>query len=100
MEETNVNKTFGELLEALNRQQANFQALMQHQFAVSEARLDALASKPLAARKAQPPKYQGKVTEDLELCFSPPSNITLIIIPRWWKRRRYIFVTMISCHLG
>ncbi|KAJ8525039.1 hypothetical protein ON010_g16076 [Phytophthora cinnamomi] len=67
MEETSVPQNFGELLEALGRQQFNFQALMQHQFAVSEARLDALASKPPAARKAQPPTYRGKLTEDLEL---------------------------------
>ncbi|ETP00216.1 hypothetical protein F441_22361 [Phytophthora nicotianae CJ01A1] len=33
MEETTVPKTFGELLEALNEQQVNFQAIMQQQLA-------------------------------------------------------------------
>ncbi|ETP03593.1 hypothetical protein F441_19462 [Phytophthora nicotianae CJ01A1] len=51
MEETTVPKSFGELLEALNQQQVNFQAIMQQQFAMSEVRLGALATKPAAVRK-------------------------------------------------
>lgn len=99
MEETTVPTTFGELIEALNRQQASFQALMQHQFAVSEARIDALAAKPTAARKKQPPTYEGKLTEDLELWFFSIEQYYADYHPQMVEESAQ-FVTMISCHLG
>ncbi|POM81791.1 hypothetical protein PHPALM_194 [Phytophthora palmivora] len=42
---------------------------MQHQFAANEVRIDALAAKPTAARKKQPPTYESKLTDDRELRF-------------------------------
>ncbi|OWY98446.1 hypothetical protein PHMEG_00030790 [Phytophthora megakarya] len=42
---------------------------MQHQFAVSKAHIDAMASKANVPRKTQPPTYQGTLMEDLELWF-------------------------------
>ncbi|ETI36463.1 hypothetical protein F443_17435 [Phytophthora nicotianae P1569] len=98
MEETTVPKTFGELLEALNEQQVNFQAIMQQQLAMSEARLDALATKPAAARKAQPSTYQGKLSEDLELWFFTTDHYYADYHPQMVEESS-LFVTMISCHL-
>ncbi|KAE8954451.1 hypothetical protein PR001_g32487, partial [Phytophthora rubi] len=99
MEETTVPNTFGELIEALNRQQANFQAMMQHQFAASEARLDALSTKAPAARKSQPPTHQGRLTEDLELWFFSIEQYYADYHPQMVEDSPQ-FVTVISCHLG
>ncbi|OWZ07997.1 hypothetical protein PHMEG_00019531 [Phytophthora megakarya] len=42
---------------------------MNEQIAAQAARMETLASKPRAARKAQPPKYQGSLNEDLDLWY-------------------------------
>ncbi|ETL81369.1 hypothetical protein L917_18282, partial [Phytophthora nicotianae] len=41
----------------------------QQQMAASQARIDALTARPTLARKHQPPSYEGKLDEDLELWF-------------------------------
>lgn len=99
MEQTSAPASFGELLEALSRQQQDFQAMMQHQFAVNTARMDALHTNRSVARKAQPPTYQGKLHEDLELWFFTIEQFYADFHPQMTEESSQ-FVTMISCHLG
>ncbi|KAG6614855.1 uncharacterized protein IUM83_04121 [Phytophthora cinnamomi] len=99
MEQTSTPQTFGDVLQLLARQQADFQAMMQQQFAASEARIDALTARPTGARKHQPPTYQGKLDEDLELWFFAVEQFYADYHPQMMEESSQ-FVTMVSCHLG
>ncbi|ETO59014.1 hypothetical protein F444_22608 [Phytophthora nicotianae P1976] len=99
MEQTTTPQTFGELLQLLARQQTEFQAMMQQQYAASEARIDALASWPTAARKHQPPIYQGNLNEDLEVWFFAMEQYYAYYHPQMTEASSQ-FVTMASTHLG
>jgi hypothetical protein len=99
MEETTTPQTVEGMLQLLTRQQAEFQGMMQLQYAASQARIDALSARPTVARKHQPPIYQGKLSEDLELWF-------FAIEPYYTDYHPFLaeessqFVTMVSTHLG
>ncbi|ETO61844.1 hypothetical protein F444_20197 [Phytophthora nicotianae P1976] len=57
MEQTNAPQTFGEMLQFFAHQQERLQAAMNEQIAAQAARLEAIASRPPATRRAEPPKY-------------------------------------------
>jgi hypothetical protein len=99
MEETNTPQTVEGLLHLLTRQQAEFQGLMQQQYAASQARIDALTARPIVARKHQPPTYQGKLDEDLELWFFALEQYYADYHPMMTEESSQ-FVTMVSIHLG
>lgn len=69
MEDNNVPQTMNDLLQVLAQQQTIFQAQLQEQINANTARMEALASKPPAVRKAEPPPpmYNGSFDEGLEL---------------------------------
>ncbi|ETM01479.1 hypothetical protein L917_01952 [Phytophthora nicotianae] len=99
MEQTTTPQTFGALLQLHARQQTEFQAIMQQQYAASEARIDALASRPTAARKHQPPIYQRNLDEDLELWFFAMEQYYADYHPQMTEKSSQ-FVKMASTHLG
>lgn len=99
MEQTTTPQTLKEVIRLLTQQQTEFQAMMQRQHAVSEARIDALAARPKAVRKTQPPTYYGKLEEDLELWFFTLEQYYADDHPIMTEESPQ-FVIMTSCHLG
>lgn len=67
MEEPNPPSTIAEVIQLLAQQQAAFQTQLQEQVMANNSRMEAMAFKPPAARKAAPPTYQGTLDEDLVL---------------------------------
>ena len=99
MDASNAPQMFSEMLQFFAQQQEQFHARMNEQIAAQAVRLEAITSKPPAARKAEPPKYHGTLNEDLELWF--------FMIEQYYADYHPImvenspaFVTMVSCYLA
>lgn len=99
MDMPNTPQTFGEMMQFFAQQNAMFQAQLREQIDAQAARFDHLASKPLAARKAEPPKYQGTRNEDLDLWFFTVEQYYSDYHPIM-NENSPAFVNMVSCHLA
>ncbi|ETN17911.1 hypothetical protein PPTG_21711 [Phytophthora nicotianae INRA-310] len=75
------------------------QSRLREQIAAQNARFETLTSKPPAARKAEPPKYHGTLSENLELRFFTIEQYYADYHPLMVEESPS-FVTMISCHLA
>jgi hypothetical protein len=96
---TSPHDAMAQFVGMFTRQQEAFNAQLRLQAEANQARLDAIAAKPPAARKAQPPLYLGALEEDLELWFFMIEQYYSDYFPQMHENSS-IFVTMILCHLG
>jgi hypothetical protein len=99
MSDATQGQSIGEIVQYLLQQHAASQAQLQEQIQANIARMEALSSKPVAARRAAPATYNGTLEEDLELWIFMIEQYYADYYPLM-QEDSAAFVTMVSCHFG